>query len=123
MKSTGSRWAFARGAFVRGNKVPTTIGRDRRRDARATKRVCNGGNDGEDVGHVGVRMYACACVCMYMCMCGISERQRVVACDVRRFYFYGGHGQKIALQVTCDDSWCVPAVHALLYLRTMHCGG
>lgn len=42
-------------------------------------------------------------------------------CDVRRFY--SGHGQKIALQVTCDDSWCVPAVHALLYLRTMHCGG
>lgn len=60
----------------------------------------NVGNDNtgrKHVEHVDVRMYVCTE--------RERERQRVLVCDVRRFYFYDGHGQKIALQVTCDDSW------------------
>jgi len=58
--------------------------------------VYNGeGNDNmrrEHVEHVGVRM------------CVHRRDREFLVCDARRFYFYSEHGQKIALQVTCDDS-------------------
>lgn len=46
-----------------------------------------------------------------VCMC-VHRRQRVLVCNVRRFYFYGGHGQKIAFTgdvrrlVVCSSGSC-----------------